>query len=140
MTVFIFIKSWINGSDLWQRNLQIDKCTNCLIICYKYSNGIVFVAKIDGIDTYLLIYLQKSYVKKRLLFQNRPKHLIVNLNISIVHQNLLCKIYISVAFISLNYFLNIDMNVNFAQKNPLSKICFNVAFNLYKITFEYKDL
>ena len=31
----------ILGSDLWQRNLQINKCTNYLILCYKCSNGIV---------------------------------------------------------------------------------------------------
>ena len=44
----------IYGSDLWQRNLQNNKCTNCLILCYKCSNGIVrnilfedFVAKVD---------------------------------------------------------------------------------------------
>ena len=31
------------------------------------------------------------------------------------------------------------MNVSIAQKKPPCKICFDIAFNLYKITFEYKD-
>ena len=80
----------------------------------------------------------KSYMIKKVQFQNPPKNSNINLNVSIVQQNLPCKIYIGVAFIFMNLLLNIDMNVSIAQKNPSCKICINVAFNLYKFAFKYR--
>jgi len=85
-----------------------------------------------------LIYLQTSYGTKKLHFQNRPKNLNLNMNLSIVQQNIPCKIYISVAFIFMNSLLNIDMNVSIAQKNLSCKIYINVAFNLYEFAFKYR--
>ena len=67
------------------------------------------------------------------------KFLNSSINVSVVQQNLPCKIYISMAFVFTKKLLNIDMNVSIAQKKPPCKICINVAFKFYKIAFKYKD-
>ena len=74
-----------------------------------------------------------------LAFISMNSFLNIDMNVSIAQKNPSCKICINLALIFTNLLLNIDMNVNIAQKNPPCKMCFNMALNLYKITFEYKD-